>query len=92
MTLFIYEQGVKLIALGDGEMDYDNPKDFIKRIKYQELIHLFGVGTTIGQWCLLRISRVEEKDHEEEIEEEEVENMLVTIGVNSNSKERFIFN
>ena len=36
---------------------------------------------------------MEEKDHEEEIEEEEeVENMLVTIGVNSNSKERFIFN
>ena len=35
---------------------------------------------------------MEEKDHEEEIEEEEVENMLVTIGVNSNSKEGFIFN
>ena len=63
-------------------------------------LHLSGVGTATGQWCLFKLCKVEKKDKEkdevEEAEEEEEmeEEMLrlpVTISMNRSSEEGIIF-
>ena len=59
-------------------------------------LHLSGVGTATGQWCLFKLCKVERKDKEkDEVEEaEEEEEMLrlpVTISMNRSSEEGIIF-
>ena len=64
-------------------------------------LHLSGVGTATGQWCLFKLCKVERKDkekdeveeaeEEEEMEEEEMLRLPVTISMNRSSEEGIIF-
>ena len=69
-------------------------------------LHLSGVGTATGQWCLFKLCKVEKKDkkkgevekaekeeemEEEEEEEEEMLRLPVTISMNRSSEEGIIF-
>ena len=64
-------------------------------------LHLSGVGTATGQWCLFKLCKVEKKDkekdeveeaeEEEEMEEEEMLRLPVTISMNRSSEEGIIF-
>ena len=64
-------------------------------------LHLSGVGTATGQWCLFKLCKVEKKDkekdeveeaeEEEKMEEEEMLRLPVTISMNRSSEEGIIF-